>query len=141
MNSAVLKPIETAPSYTIIPSVTNASSQFCSQNQNENSTEFMVTSTTVESVEDNNSKSTLNTTEREMVKQSSTIIPCVAHTAGSNGPQPIIAVIPPAEPSDFQTSGSAKTKIVSHQSRKTGKEKLMTSILFSYLTLDFRSKN
>ena len=139
MNSAVLKPIETAPSYTIIPSVTNPSSQFCSQNTSETSTEFMVTSTTVESVEDNNSKTTLNTAEREMVEQSSTIIPCVAHTAGSNGPQPIIAVIPPAEPSDFQTSGSTKTKIFSHQSGKTGKENLMNPIFF--ITLNFRSKS
>ena len=116
-----MKLLETTPSYTIISSVTNETSQICSQTQHETSTEFMVTSTTVESVEDNNSKSVLNATEREIVEQSSTIIPCIAHSDGSNAPQPIIAVIPPAEPSDLQTLSSPKTKIFSHQPGKSGK--------------------
>ena len=113
--------METTSSYTIISSVTNETSQICSQNQHETSTEFMVTSTTVESVEDNNAKSVLNATEREMVEQSSTIIPCMAHSDGSNAPQPIIAVIPPAEPSDFQTVTAPKATIIPHATGKTGK--------------------
>ena len=114
-----MKPLET--SYTIISSVTNETSQICSPTQHETSTEFMVTSTTMESVEDNNSKRVLNATEREIVEQGSTIIPCIAHSDGSNAPQSIIAVIPPAEPSDFQTLAPPKTKIVSNQTGKSGK--------------------
>lgn len=118
MNSAVLKPLE----IRYISSVNNETSQICSQNQNETSTEFMVTSTTVESVEETHSKSVIKAKESEIMGQSSTIIPCIAHSDGTNAPQPIIAVIPPAETSEFQTVTSPKTNIAPHQTSKTGRE-------------------
>lgn len=87
--------MENTLTYTVIPSV-NERSQVCNHNLHETSTEFMVTSTTVENV-DHPAKDILNATEQEMVQQSSTIIHCTDHGDTSRGSQPIIAVIPPPE--------------------------------------------
>ena len=118
MNSAVLKPLE----IRYISSVTNETSQICSQNQNETSTEFMVTSTTVESVEETHSKSIIKAKESEIMGQSSTIIPCISHSDGTNAPQPIIAVVPSAETSEFQTVTSPKSNMAPLQTSKSGRQ-------------------
>ena len=113
-----MKPLE----IRYISSVTNETSQICSQNQHETSTEFMVTSTTMESVEDTHSKSVKKATENGIVDQSSTIIPCISHSDGTNASQPIIAVIPPAETSEFQTVTSPKTNMAPLQTSKSGRQ-------------------
>ena len=127
-------------SYTIIPPSTEVP-QMCTHNQKEASTEFMVTSTTVENVGDTTSD-VLDVTEREIVQQSSTIIPCVDHGDKLRGPQPIIAVIPPPETTSHLQSDSVQSRtrlenglsndsnlvscssiatILSHSSNNTGK--------------------
>jgi hypothetical protein len=98
--------------FTIIPPV-NDEAVVCNKKQQETSTDFMVTSTTVENLEDAG-KDALNPTEQEIVQQSSTIIPCMGHTNGSSGPQPIIAVIPPPDPSDFQSNSRTLQTIINN---------------------------
>ena len=99
-----LTSLSNTSSYAIVQSASGMQ-QICTHPQQEASTEFMVTSTTVENAGDA-SNETLNVTEREIVQQSSTIIPCVDHGDKSKGPQPIIAVIPPPEASNFEANSS-----------------------------------
>ena len=99
-----LTTLDATPTYTLIPATTQASS-ICPQTAKDASTEFMVTSTTVEHVTDAGGK-TIDPTEREILQQSSTIIPCVHHGDKIKGPQPIIAVIPPPETPEFQLSST-----------------------------------
>ena len=133
--------------FTIIPPV-NDEAEVYNQNQQETSTEFMVTSTTVENIEDAG-KDVLDTTEQEIVQQSSTIIPCVGHTDGSSGPQPIIAVIPPPDPPDFQSNSRTLQNIINNDAisgsctstasivspSKTGKEQIDSVINIANVVL------
>ena len=96
--------IRDSPTYTAIPGTMQASS-VCPQTSKAASTEFMVTSTTVEHATDAGGEA-IDATEREILQQSSTIIPCMDHGDEINGPQPIIAVIPPPETSDTQLSST-----------------------------------
>ena len=99
-----LTTLEATPTYTAVPGTMQASS-VCRQTSKDASTEFMVTSTTVEHATDSGGEA-IDATEREILQQSSTIIPCMDHGDEANGPQPIIAVIPPPETSDTQLSST-----------------------------------
>lgn len=111
----------TTSSFTIIPS-SDAVSQAGEQNKSEISTEFMVTSTTVE----NEAKDSLSATEQEIVQHSSTIIPCIDHGDQVRGPQPIIAVIPPPETAMASSSSSTTTTNIPKLNTNAGKYQIIT---------------
>ena len=111
----------TTSSFTIIPSA-EAESQAGEQNKSEISTEFMVTSTTVE----NEAKDSLSATEQEIVQHSSTIIPCIDHGDQVRGPQPIIAVIPPPETTMATSSSSTTTTNIPKLNSNAGKFPILT---------------
>ena len=109
----------TTSSLIIIPS-TDAVSQ--DENKSEISTEFMVTSTTVE----NEAKDSLSATEQEIVQHSSTIIPCIDHGDQVRGPQPIIAVIPPPETTMATSSSSTTATNIPKLNSNAGKSQILT---------------